>query len=90
MFAQVWILFLSSFAACSGSTGGGIKMMRAIIPKQVHREIVRSLHPSAAVPLRLGRQPVSDNVLHAVLAFSFMYMVSIVSLTLILAASGWT
>jgi len=89
MFAQVWILFLSSFAACSGSTGGGIKMMRAIILyKQVHREIVRSLHPSAVVPLRLGRQRVSDNVLHAVLAFSFMYMVSIVSLTLILAASG--
>jgi trk system potassium uptake protein TrkH len=89
MFAQVWILFLSSFAACSGSTGGGIKMMRAIILyKQVHREIVRSLHPSAVVPLRLGRQHVSDNVLHAVLAFSFMYMVSIVSLTLILAASG--
>ena len=89
MFAQVWILFLSSFAACSGSTGGGIKMMRAIILyKQVHREIVRSLHPSAVVPLRLGSQRVSENVLHAVLAFSFMYMVSIVSLTLILAASG--
>ena len=89
MFAQVWILFLSSFAACSGSTGGGIKMMRAIILyKQVHREIVRSLHPSAVVPLRLGSQRVSDNVLHAVLAFSFMYMVSIVSLTLVLAASG--
>ena len=89
MFAQVWILFLSSFAACSGSPGGGIKMMRAIILyKQVHREIVRSLHPSAVVPLRLGSQRVSDNVLHAVLAFSFMYMVSIVSLTLVLAASG--
>ena len=89
MFAQVWILFLSSFAACSGSTGGGIKMMRAIILyKQVHREIVRSLHPSAVVPLRLGSQRVSDNVLHAVLAFSFMYMVSIASLTLVLAASG--
>jgi trk system potassium uptake protein TrkH len=37
-----------SFVACSGSTGGGIKMMRAmILYKQVHREIVRSLHPSA-------------------------------------------
>ncbi len=89
MFAQVWILFLSSFAACSGSTGGGIKMMRAmILYKQVFREIVRSLHPSAVVLLRLGSQRVSDNVLHAVLAFSFMYMVSIVSLTLMLVASG--
>jgi trk system potassium uptake protein TrkH len=89
MFAQVWVLFLGSFIACSGSTGGGIKMMRAIILyKQVFREIVRSLHPSAVHPVRLGTQPVSEAILHAVLGFSFMYMVSIVSLTLLLSATG--
>lgn len=89
MFAQLWVLFLGSFIACSGSTGGGIKMMRAIILyKQVYREIVRSLHPHAVHPVRLGGQPVSNQILHAVLGFSFMYMVSIVSLTLVLAASG--
>lgn len=89
MFAQIWILFLGSFAACSGSTGGGIKMMRAIILyKQVYREIVRALHPNAVIPLRLGRQVVSQGIVHAVLAFGFMYMVSIVSLTLVLAATG--
>jgi trk system potassium uptake protein TrkH len=89
MFAQIWILFLGSFIACSGSTGGGIKMMRAIILyKQVFREIVRSLHPSAVHPVRLGTQPVSEGILHAVLGFSFMYMVSIVSMTLVLSATG--
>ena len=89
MFAQLWILFLGSFIACSGSTGGGIKMMRAIILyKQVYREIVRSLHPHAVHPVRMGSQPVSNQILHAVLGFSFMYMVSIVSLTLVLSASG--
>jgi len=89
MFAQIWILFLGSFIACSGSTGGGIKMMRAIILyKQVYREIVRSLHPHAVYPVRLGHQRVSEGILHAVLGFSFLYMVSIVSLTLIMAASG--
>ncbi len=89
MFAQIWILFLGSFIACSGSTGGGIKMMRAIILyKQVFREIIRSLHPNAVRPVRLGNQPVSESILHAVLGFSFMYMVTIVSLTLVLSASG--
>ncbi|HRP23963.1 MAG TPA: potassium transporter TrkG [Thauera sp.] len=89
MFAQIWILFLGSFIACSGSTGGGIKMMRAmILYKQVFREIVRSLHPHAVRPVRLGRKPVPETILHAVLGFSFMYMVSIVSLTLILSATG--
>ena len=89
MFAQIWILFLGSFVACSGSTGGGIKMMRAmILYKQVFREIVRSLLPNAVRPVRMGRNPVPENILHAVLGFSFMYMVSIVSLTLVLSAAG--
>ncbi len=89
MFAQIWVLFLGSFIACSGSAGGGIKMMRAIILyKQVFREIIRSLHPNAVRPVLMGKQPVSEGILHAVLGFSFMYMVSIVSLTLLLSASG--
>jgi trk/ktr system potassium uptake protein len=89
MFAQIWILFLGSFIACSGSAGGGIKMMRAIILyKQVNREIVRSLHANVVYPVRLGNQPVSEEILHAVLGFSFMYMVTIVSLTLVLSATG--
>ncbi|MBI4997980.1 MAG: TrkH family potassium uptake protein [Rhodocyclales bacterium] len=89
MFAQVWVLFLGSFVACSGSTGGGIKMMRAILLyKLVFREITRAMHPRAIHPVRLGRQAVGETVLHAVLAFSFMYMVVVVSLTLLLAASG--
>lgn len=89
MFAQIWVLFLGSFVACSGSAGGGIKMMRAIILyKQVFRGIVRSLHPQAVHPVRISGQPVSDDVLHAVLGFSFMYMVTIVSLTLVLLATG--
>lgn len=89
MFGQLWMLFLGSFIACSGSTGGGIKMMRAVILyKQVFREILRAMHPRVIHPVRLGSQVIPDGVLHAVLAFSFVYMVIIVSLTLLLSASG--
>jgi trk system potassium uptake protein len=89
MFAQLWILFMGSFFACSGSTGGGIKMMRAIILyRQVFREVLRAMHPRVVHPVRLGRQVVSEPVLHAVLAFSFVYMAIIVSLTLLMSASG--
>ena len=89
MFAQIWILFLGSFIACSGSTGGGIKLMRAIILyKQVYRELARAIHPNAVLPVRLGDQQIPDHILHAVLGFSFIYMVTIVTLTLVLSASG--
>lgn len=89
VFAQLWILFLGSFVACSGSTGGGIKMMRAVILyKQLFRELLRAMHPAVVRPVRLGGRAVPDAVLHAVLGFSFIYMVSIVCMTLLLSASG--
>ena len=34
VFAPILMLFLSGFATCAGSTGGGIKMMRALILSQ--------------------------------------------------------
>ena len=47
-FAPLWMLFLCSFVTCSGSTGGGIKMMRAVILyKQIFREITHAMHPNA-------------------------------------------
>ncbi|QID19643.1 TrkH family potassium uptake protein [Nitrogeniibacter mangrovi] len=89
VFAQLWILFLSSFAACSGSTGGGIKMSRAmILYKQVFAEVLLALHPSALRRVKFSRTPVATNILHAVLAFGFIYMACIIVLTLVLGGSG--
>ncbi|MDR1848727.1 MAG: TrkH family potassium uptake protein [Zoogloeaceae bacterium] len=88
-FAPLWMLFLCSFVSCTGSTGGGIKMMRAILLyKQVYRELLRAMHPAAVHPVKLGGRSIPSNMLFAVLAFSFIYMVSLVTLTLVLSFSG--
>jgi trk system potassium uptake protein TrkH len=64
-------------------------MMRALLLyKQVYRELVRAMHPSVVYNVRLGGQTAPQSVLFAVLAFGFVYMVSIVSLTLVLAFTG--
>jgi trk system potassium uptake protein TrkH len=89
IFAPLWMMFLVSFLSCSGSTGGGIKMIRAVILyKQVYREFVRLLHPTAAIPMKIRGLPVENQVVFAVLAFLFMYIVCIVTLTLVLTATG--
>ena len=89
MFAPLWMLFLSSFVTSAGSTGGGIKMIRAIILyKQTFREIIHSMHPHAVRPIKVGGEPLPNKVVFAVLAFGFMYMVIVVSLTLLMAYSG--
>jgi trk system potassium uptake protein TrkH len=89
MFVGLWMLFLCSFSTSAGSTGGGIKMMRALLLyKQVYRELVRAMHPAAVYNVRLGGTTAPQSVLFAVLAFAFVYMVSIVTMTLLLAFSG--
>ena len=89
IFAPLWMLFLSSFATSAGSTGGGIKMMRALLLyKQVFRELLRAMHPNAVYNVRIGGQVAPQAILFAVLAFAFMYMVSVVSMTLVLAFTG--
>ncbi len=89
VFAPLWMLFLCSFATCAGSTGGGIKMMRAqILFRQVFRELLRIIHPRIYQPIKISGQPVENNVVFAVLAFSFVYMSCMSVLTLLLAASG--
>lgn len=89
IFAPLWMLFLSCVLACSGSTGGGIKMIRTmILARQSSREMLRLLHPNALLPLKVGGQVIENNVVFSVLAFVFLYFMTIVILTLVLLVSG--
>jgi trk system potassium uptake protein TrkH len=89
IFAPLWMLFLSSFASCSGSTGSGIKMIRAqILFKQVFRELLRIIHPRVYNPVKLGGQTVENNVVFAVLAYVFVYVSCVILFTLLLTLSG--
>jgi len=89
IFAPVWMLFLCSFASCSGSTGGGIKMIRArLMARQALRELTRIIHPRAVVPVKLAGVPVENNIIFAVLAFILVYNGAVISMTMLLALSG--
>ncbi|TAJ80844.1 MAG: TrkH family potassium uptake protein [Gallionellaceae bacterium] len=89
IFAPMWMLFLSSVTASSGSTGGGIKMVRTIILfKQAGREFIKLLHPSAINPMKIGGSVVPNNIVFAVLGFIFLYFMTVATLTFVLLISG--
>jgi trk system potassium uptake protein TrkH len=89
IFAPLWMLFLSCITCSSGSTGGGIKMIRTLVlSKQTTREMLRMLHPSAVLPLRIGGQVISNEIASAVLGFTFLYFLSVVMLTFALLITG--
>ncbi len=89
IFAPVMMLFLAGFATCAGSTGGGVKMIRALILlKQARREFIRILHPRSISPVTVGERVIENNVIFAVLAFMLIYGASITWLTFIMLVSG--
>ncbi len=89
VFAPLWMLFLCGFLCCSASTGGGIKMMRALVMfRQMLRESKLLLHPSARVPIKLGGDVVPNHAVFAVLAYMTIYGTSLVVLVLLLTLSG--
>jgi trk system potassium uptake protein TrkH len=89
IFAPVWMLFLCCFATCSGSTGGGIKMIRAeLMVRQAAREIMSIIHPRAYIPLKLAGQRIENHIIFAVLAFMLIWGGSVIAMTMLLTASG--
>ena len=89
IFAPMWMMFLSCIVASSGSTGGGIKMIRTLVlAKQAHRELNHLVHPNMVRPLKLGGTVIANRVVFAVLAFVFLYFMSIVTLIFVQLASG--
>jgi trk system potassium uptake protein len=89
LFASMWMLFLTCVIPCTGSTGGGIKMFRALILiRQFFREMFLLVHPQAVAPLRIGGQVVPSRIAFSVLAFIFVYFMSIVVMTFALLLTG--
>jgi trk system potassium uptake protein len=89
IFAPMWMLFLSCVTASSGSTGGGIKMVRTLILfKQAGREFIKLLHPAAVNPMKIGGSVVPNHIVFAVLGFIFLYFMTVATLTFVLLISG--
>jgi trk system potassium uptake protein TrkH len=89
IFAPMFMLFLSCITASSGSTGGGIKMIRTLVLfKQAGREFRKLLHPAAVNPMKIGGHIIPNNIVFSVLGFIFLYFMSVVTLTFALLISG--
>jgi trk system potassium uptake protein TrkH len=86
---QVMLLGLMFVGAMGGSTGGGFKVVRAVVVIQhTLGEIRKVLHPRAIFVPRLGGNPVKSDVVLNVMAFLGLYVATHGVGTILLAALG--
>lgn len=85
----VLLIFSSFVGGCAGSTAGGIKVIRwLLIYKQGAREVARLVHPSAEIPVKLGKSAVPPRVVDAVWGFFAVYVVVFVVMLIAMMATG--
>ncbi len=84
--AQFFCLLVFFIGGSSGSTSGGVKVVRWVIFfKQAGNEIRRMLHPHGIFTIRLNGKPGRKDIVFNVAAFFFVYLL-LVSLTTLAGA----
>lgn len=84
------VLFLLMFiGGCSGSTGGGIKVIRHVVLfKQAGNEMRRLLFPRGIFSVRLNGKVGRKDVVYGVAGFVYLYLFLVFAVTLTVASSG--
>jgi len=89
IFAPLWMLTLCAFASCSGSTGGGIKMIRAqLLWLHAGRVLKALIHPRAHLVVKLRERRVENQVINGMLAFIVVFGGTTLAATMLLTATG--
>ena len=84
------LLIIACFiGGCSGSTAGGIKIIRLIMAfKQAVREVWLLIHPNAIKAITLNQSEVNDRVASSIWGFFFIYLFTFVFLLVLLLLDG--
>ncbi len=89
--AMLPVLFMALIfiGGSSGSTAGGIKLMRLCLAiRQGRRELERLAHPHGVVHIHYGGQVVPEPVVQALWSFFILYMVTFAGLSIMLSIFG--
>ena len=82
-------IFLLFTGASAGSTAGGMKWSRlAFMFKNVRCEFMRLIHPNAIIPVRMNGKVVNSSVANGIVAFLFVYMVTVLLGTIVFTFFG--
>jgi trk system potassium uptake protein TrkH len=89
VFSQCVALLLMVIGASGGSTGGGLKCIRAILLfKTVRRECGKLVHPRSVTTVKLNGKAVDEDTVRGVVVFFFLYVAIIAAGALVVSLDG--
>lgn len=86
---QLILLVLLMTGGCTGSTSGGVKVMRLVVGVSHARRTLRGVrHPRAVLPVRHGTGTMAEPMVERIASFMVVYGMLVVAGTLVVAALG--
>lgn len=86
---QLILLFLLAVGGCTGSTSGGIKIMRMqVLGLIAVRSVRRAQQPRAVIPVKLGRFAVPEDVVSRMAGFLVIYLILVLGGVVVVTALG--
>ena len=83
------LLIAAFIGACAGSTGGGIKVIRALILiRQGSSEITKLIHPNAVVTIKFGKRSLDPRVSESVWGFFAVYVATFLIILMFLLSQN--
>ena len=68
--AKMLLLLIMFVGGCSGSTSGGVKVVRIVIAiRAAGRNITHAFRPNVTIPMRMSGQTLSERAIHSVILF---------------------
>ena len=87
--AKIVLLLLMFVGGCAGSAAGGPKVVRHVLmARSTLRELKRTLHPRAVLPVKLGGRVVPEPILRDVQVFMLFYLLTFAVGSTIVVALG--
>lgn len=88
-FAQIILFALMFVGGSSGSTGGGIKVVRVVtMIKQGWNEMRYLVYPRGVFAIRLSGERLRKDIVYAISGFVMLYFTILVFTTMVVAAAG--
>lgn len=85
--AKMLLLTLMIIGGCSGSTSGGIKVVRVIIAlRAAVRSVTQSFRPNVTKPMRVGGRALSEQAINSVSIFLMLMLLLVVCSMLFIAS----
>ncbi|MBR1626541.1 MAG: TrkH family potassium uptake protein [Bacteroidales bacterium] len=87
--AVLILIILMNSGAMSGSTSGGLKLVRMMVLfKNARNTILKAIHSNAFVPVTINKKPVENQTLHNVFNMFVLYIITLMFGCILLVAFG--